>query len=145
MPNFASVMKEEVVRLARKATRAEIESIKKASSQYRADIAALKRRVAALEKQLAQAEKKSSRQVATEATDESNNRVRFSAKGLVAHRKRLGISAAEMGTLLGVSAQSVYHWESGKSKPRQSQLAAIAALRKMGKKEARAKLGATEA
>jgi len=45
-----------------------------------------------------------------------------------------------MGTLLGVSAQSIYHWETGKTKPRQSQLAAIAAVRKMGKREAMAQL-----
>jgi len=45
-----------------------------------------------------------------------------------------------MGTLLGVSAQSIYLWEAGKTKPRQSQLEAIAALRKMGKREAKAQL-----
>ncbi|MBU3710747.1 MAG: helix-turn-helix transcriptional regulator [Limnohabitans sp.] len=55
-------------------------------------------------------------------------------------RKKLGISAAEMGQLLGVSAQSVYHWETGKTKPRASQLAAIAAVRKLGKRAVAAKL-----
>lgn len=60
--------------------------------------------------------------------------------GFAALRKKLGISAAEMGKLLGVSAQSVYHWESGKTKPRASQLQAIAAVRKMGKRAVAAKL-----
>jgi len=46
-----------------------------------------------------------------------------------------------MGKLLGVSAQSVYHWETGKTKPRVSQLAAIAAVRKLGKRAVAAKLG----
>jgi DNA-binding transcriptional regulator YiaG len=45
-----------------------------------------------------------------------------------------------MGKLLGVSAQSVYHWETGKSKPRKSQLLAISAVRKMGKRDVTAKL-----
>jgi DNA-binding transcriptional regulator YiaG len=40
-----------------------------------------------------------------------------------------------MGVLLGVSGQSVYKWEQGKAKPRASQLKAIAAVRKMGKRE----------
>jgi DNA-binding transcriptional regulator YiaG len=39
-----------------------------------------------------------------------------------------------MGKLLCVSAQSVYHWETGKTKPRASQLATIAAVRKLGKR-----------
>jgi hypothetical protein len=34
----------------------------------------------------------------------------------------------------------VYAWESGKVRPRSSQLAAIAALRQLGKKEAHARL-----
>ena len=42
--------------------------------------------------------------------------------------------AAEMGKLLGVPAQSVYHWETGKTKPRAGQLVAIAAVRKLGKR-----------
>lgn len=66
-------------------------------------------------------------------------------KESAALRKKLGISAAEMGKLLGVSAQSVYHWETGKTKPRASQLQAIAAVRKMGKRAVAAKLEAGEA
>jgi DNA-binding transcriptional regulator YiaG len=41
---------------------------------------------------------------------------------------------------MGVSAQSVTNWESGKIRPRDSQLAAIAALRKMGRREVAARL-----
>jgi len=66
--------------------------------------------------------------------------LRFRAKGFAALRKKLGISAAEMGKLLEVSAQSVYHWESGKTKPRVRQLEAISAVRKMSKREILAKL-----
>jgi DNA-binding transcriptional regulator YiaG len=45
-----------------------------------------------------------------------------------------------MGTLLKVSPQTVYNWESGKTRPRQQQLAGIAALRKLGKKAVKAQL-----
>jgi DNA-binding transcriptional regulator YiaG len=40
-----------------------------------------------------------------------------------------------MGALLGVTGQSVYKWEKGTARPRASQLKAIAAVRKMGKKQ----------
>ena len=50
----------------------------------------------------------------------------------------LGLSAAEVGVLLGTSAQSIYNWEQGKSRPRASHLPAIAALRNLGKRQAAA-------
>ena len=73
--------------------------------------------------------------------EDSRSALRFRVAGFAALRKKLDISAADMGKLLGVSAQSVYHWETGKTKPRASQLAAISAVRKMGKREVAAKLG----
>ena len=45
-----------------------------------------------------------------------------------------------MAKILGVSALSVYKWESGKTRPRARQIEAIASLRKMGKREALARL-----
>lgn len=140
MPNIASVLKDEVVRLARKEVRRELEGLKKASAQYRSDIAELKRRLVVLEKKNAKLGNKTSGKAGPVAEDADATRVRFSAKGLATHRQRLGLSAADIGALLGVSAQSIYHWEAGKSKPRQQQLAAIAALRKTGKREAVAQL-----
>jgi DNA-binding transcriptional regulator YiaG len=45
-----------------------------------------------------------------------------------------------MGALVGVSAQTIYNWEGGTTRPRAEQLAAIAAVRKMGKREVKARL-----
>ncbi len=59
--------------------------------------------------------------------------------------KRLGLTAADQGTLLGVSAQTIYNWEIYKSKPRQQPLTAIAALRSMGKRQAKAQLANQQA
>jgi len=54
--------------------------------------------------------------------------------------ERRKLSAPPMGVLLGVSAQTIYNWEAEKTRPRQEQLAAFAALRGMGKRQAAAKL-----
>ena len=67
MPNIASVLKDEILRLARKEVRRELEGLKKASAQYRSDIAALKRQVIALEKQQARIAKKVPGKVAAAA------------------------------------------------------------------------------
>jgi transcriptional regulator with XRE-family HTH domain len=58
------------------------------------------------------------------------------------NRKRLGLSAADFGLLVGASGQSVYAWEQGKARPRGKNLAAIAALRGVGKREVVERLAA---
>ena len=61
MPNIAVVLKGELARLARKETRAEVAELRKASSQYRSHIAALRRRIEAMERQLKRLSKTSGR------------------------------------------------------------------------------------
>lgn len=114
--------------------------MKKAVSAYRAEIAALKRRTQALEQQLRRLGKTNTR-AAPAADDEApSNASRFSAKGLASQRRRLGLSANDCGLLLGASGQSVYNWEEGKARPRAKHMAAIAALKTLGKKDARSHL-----
>lgn len=141
MPNIASVLKEEIARVARKEVRGEMLKLKKASTQYRGEIAALKRRAQALEQQIGKLRKADSKKPrAAPSGTEATTALRFSAKGLAKQRQRLGISAASAAALMGVSALSVYKWEGGNTRPRASQLPAIAALRKLSKKEALSRL-----
>ena len=81
MANIASVLKEEITRLARKELRSETESLKKASAQYRSEIAALKRRTASLEQQLSRLEKTSSKNTVVQINPEETTKARFTAKG----------------------------------------------------------------
>ncbi len=140
MPNIASVLKEEIARLVRRQLRSETEMLKKASSNYRADIAALKRRTEALEKQISRLERMVPKKAAPIANEESETKLRFKPQGVRAQRARLDLSAPEMGALVGVSAQTIYNWEAGTSRPRAEQLALIATVRKMGKREVKARL-----
>lgn len=139
MPNFADQLKVEISRISRKEVRAETRGFKKASAQYRADIAALKRRVASLEASVSKLNRLNKRKQEPDIEAEGPA-LRFRAGGFVSLRKKLALSAAEMAKLLNVSAQSIYHWESGKSKPRPTQLSAIAQVRKLGKRDAAAML-----
>ena len=77
-------------------------------------------------------------------TAETGSRHRFSAQGLRSMRGKLGLSAADMGRLVGVTGQSIYNWEQGKSRPRQTQVQAIAELRGIGKRQASRLLAETE-
>ncbi len=146
MPNVGTVLREEIGRVARREIRKETESTKKATTQHRHAIAALKGHVAKLERQVAVLTKSIARArpapAARDSDDALHPKIRFSPKGLHAHRTRLGISANDFGKLVGVSAQSVYNWEQGQSVPRAGQLAKIAAVRKLGKREVARRLEA---
>lgn len=140
MPNIAAVLKEEIVRLARKETRRQTNTLRKASAQYRKDIAEMKRRVSDLQRKVSPLERQVLKSVPSSAAETDADHVRFTAKGLRSQRKRLGLSAADYGKLIGVTGQTIYSWESEASRPRKSQLASIASLRRMGKREAQRRL-----
>ncbi len=145
MSSFADQLKAEVARIVRKEVRAETRALKKANAQYRSDIAALRRHLQELERALAGLAKggrKAAASASAAEEEESAPGLRFRVAGFSNLRKKLGLSAAQMGQLIGVSAQSVYHWETGKARPRASQLTAIAAVRKLGKREVAARLSA---
>src|SRR5205809_3975443 len=137
MSNIASVLREEIARVARKEIRRETSSLKKSSATYRSEIAALKRRVQELERQLRRASRGAEQAVPAAANEDSiSPGSRFSARSMASQRKRLGLSAAECGILIGASAQSVYNWEEGKARPRAQHLPAIFALRNLGRRQA---------
>jgi len=145
LSNIASVLKEEIARLVRRQFRSETETLKKASSRYRTDIAALKRRIEPLKKKISRLEKMVPKNVAPTADKESETKLRFKPQGVRAQRTRLELSAREMGALVGVSAQTIYNWEAGTSRPKAEQLAVFAAVRKMGKREVKERLDQMQA
>ncbi len=118
--------------------RAEIETLKKASVVHRSSIADLRRQVSALEKELRRVAKGAVRPSAAPGSGGDAGEVmkrRFSASRLAAHRAKLGLSAAIYGQLVGVSGQTIYHWEQGKARPRAVQLQGLAAVRGLGARE----------
>jgi len=152
MPNIASVFKAEITRLARKEVRENSDGLKKSTATHRAEIASLKRRIQALEAVVKRLDKgqsagsvRSRTPVSSKPSELATPGLRFRAKGMAANRKRLGLSASEFGLLVGTTGQSVYAWEAGKTNPKPEALAAIAAMRGIGKREVEAKLAALKA
>ena len=137
MSNIASALKEEISRISRKEIRRETAVLKKSSGIHRSEIAALKRRVLELERHLRRVSRAGEQSMPVAANgDSAPSGTRFSAKSMAAQRKRLGLSAAECGLLIGASAQSVHNWDEGKARPRAQHLPAIIALRKLGRRHA---------
>jgi DNA-binding transcriptional regulator YiaG len=139
MSNLAQILKEEIRRLAKREIKAEIGKTKKAVVQFRRDIALLKQQIAAQTKKIVVLQQDAGRPAEPPA-EASGEKFRFSMRSVKAQRKRLGLSALDYGKLVGVSPLTVYAWEQGKSRPRKAQLAALVAVRGIGKREAMQKL-----
>jgi len=140
MPNIASLLKLEISRISRREIRDQVKPLRKASAAYRREIAALKREVQTLKRQSSLLARRTAKPAESAEPAASSPPLRFVAKGLRSLRERLGLSAPELASLMGVSAQSIYNWETKKSVPRKEQLVNLSKLRALGKRDVRARL-----
>jgi DNA-binding XRE family transcriptional regulator len=140
MPNIAAVLKEEILRLARREIRGQTHALKRASAQYRKDIAEMKRRVSDLQRRIGPLQKQVLKGAPSPAAPGEASGVRFTAKVLRSQRERLGLSAADYGKLIGVTGQTIYSWEHETARPRRQQVVRLASLRHIGKRDAWARL-----
>lgn len=143
MPNFAGVLKAEIRRLARKEVRASVVPLRKL-------VATMRRRMAEQRKLIVEMERAAKRSIAqvqtgTAAEGPAGAQIRFSSQWVRAHRKRLRMSRREYAKLVGVSAQSIFGWETGRTRPRRRALEAWRRLRSMGMREIRQMPGEGEA
>ena len=136
MPNVASVLREEINRLARKEIRQQVGPLKKANAELRRAVSALKSDVTALQRKVRFLDQQEMRRLKVAPKESAAKRVRFSPTWVKADRQRLGLSAKDYGALVGVTSLTIYSWEHGKSKPRAERLAAWAEVRSIGKREA---------
>jgi DNA-binding transcriptional regulator YiaG len=149
MTTFAVSLKKEIARVARKELKGEIESLRRAAAGQRSEIAALKRELKSLRGDTKRNERRLKSVVSTvaapeEQASERGRKVRYSAEGFAALRKKLGITQVQMARVLGVSGLSVSKWESGQVVPRQKQQEKVLALRKVGKRAVEKLLDAVE-
>lgn len=136
MTDLAGALKDEIRRLARKEIKAEMGATKQAVAQYRREIAKLKRQVREQEKKIAFLESQERKHFEEPEAEEVAEGARFSPRSVKVQRERLGLSAANYAKLVGVSPLTIYNWEQGKTRPRKEQLAALVAVRGIGKREA---------
>lgn len=132
MPDFKTVLMDEIRRLARKEAKAILLPMQETIAAQKKTIAELNRRIAALEKIQAPA-------VAELAAEEAEVSARpklhrFTPARIMKLRKDLKLTQQQMAALLDVNQFSISHWEQGRNKPRQEQQRRLAQLRSMGKR-----------
>lgn len=150
MTAFSDAFRSEVMRMARKEIKGELESLRKTISAQRSDIAVLKRDMKAIVAQVKALNKAGGRKTSAGEVQKPDGQApagrkrtfHFKAEALMAKREQLGITQQSMAVLLDSSQLSVSRWESGKVMPRVAQLERIQQVLKMGKREALAKLAA---
>ena len=117
--------------------------VKKASANYRGLIAGLRKQIDALQNEVAALRRAAPKAEKALAAQEPHGRVWITGKGVKALRKRVGLTQALFGKLVGISAVTVANWEArkGKINLRKAAIARVQAVRKMGKKQAAEILG----
>ena len=142
MPNLAGVLKGEIRRLARKEVRATVMPLRKL-------VTTMRRRIAQQRKLLSELERASKRSMngarMAEAPASDETQIRFSPEWVKAHRKKLKMSRRVYAKLIGVSAQSIFGWETGRTRPRRRALESWRRIRTMGLRELKAAEGAKPA
>ncbi len=123
MPDVAAVLREEIARLARREAKQQVGPLKKTIAEQRRTIAALRRQVTELARNQAFLLQQEQRRLAEAPTVSAVKKIRFSSKSVKADRNRLRMSGADYGLLVGVTAQTIYNWENGTTKPGATALA----------------------
>ena len=148
MPNVMSVLRAEIRRLARKESKEAVGDLKRQVTVLRRRVAGYKKRIADVERMARAAGKSaasggSGRGAGVAAGEGGGKQIRFSPAWVKSHRKKLALSRRLYAKLVGVSAQTIMLWETGKSRPRRGALATWRAIRGKGRRELKAALGET--
>lgn len=137
MATIAGVLKDVIARASRRQINSGTAKLRRNSAQHRRDIARLKREVAQLLRRVAFIEGQERKRIVTGVPAlPEGKQLRYSPAWLRKHRGKLDLSAADYGKLVGVTGLTIYNWEHEKASPRRKQLAALASVRMLRKREA---------
>ena len=145
MSNVVKILKAEIARISKKEAKSATQAIGKSNTWLRKTVADLKKRLLFLEKEnkrLVATVKKYQVSQPEKPDQEEGKKARFTSKGIIALRKKLRLSQADFGKLLGTTPGAVYLWEKkiGALNLREKTKAAILSIRGLGVREARTKL-----
>lgn len=138
MSKVMQELKSEITRLARKEIKKELAPFRKVIVAQRGLIAGLRRQVDAMQKELSGLKKAVPAPKVVVAAQEPAGRFWITGKGVMALRKKLGLTQAQFGKLAGVSLPTIGNWEGteGKVNLRKAAAGRLQGLRGIGKRQA---------
>ena len=143
MPNYTTVLNEEIARIARKEVKTAVDPIMARAIELKKKVSALTKQTAELASKLDDLEQLLGLEPLIDpsvVSEEEIKKSRITPKYIANIRKKLGLSKNEMAAVLEINPNSIYLWESGRATPRNETKAKLIQLREMGKKEVRALL-----
>jgi DNA-binding transcriptional regulator YiaG len=148
MSNVAKVLKAEISRISRREAKNSIEGIGKSHNGLKKIVADLKKRVVLLEKEnkrLVATMRRYQAGQSVKVEQDEGRKARFTSRGIHSLRKKLRLSQADFGKLVGATTHAVYLWEKkeGTLNLRDKTKAAILSIGGLGAREARAKVDET--
>ena len=136
MPKIESIIKSEIMRLAKRQVRTVFIPLRREVRQMSVKLSSLSKGIASLNR-LAKELRLEEAKPKLEATPEEVKASRITPARIGGLRRKLGISQRELGILTGTSIGAVLSWEKGKFRPKGEKKAALVALRKLKKREVR--------
>jgi len=121
-------------RIAMRQARLEVRPLREQLGQYRVRIAELERTVQALQAEVARLRARATARKSRGGA--AALPFRFSRRGIIAHRERLGITQQQYALLVGVSSSCMCLWETGRTTPQRRRWAALERVSRMGRRAA---------
>ena len=144
MANIGKMLKDDIQRLARKELKAAVSGLRRVNVALKQAVADYKRRITDLERSNTNKIVAPQLEAAGKPSPEAADRARFTGRMVRSIREKLGLSQADFARLVGVSDQSIYHWEGkdGRLTLRRETKPALLEVRGLGVREARRRLEA---
>jgi len=114
MSNVVKILKAEIARISKREAKSATQGVGKSNTWLRKIVADLKRRVVLLEKEnrrLVGTMKKYQVESLQKLDQEEGKKARFTSIGIRSLRRKLRLSQADFGKLVGTTPHSVYLWE----------------------------------
>ena len=136
MPNVATILKQEISRISKKEAKSFFNAIPGLLKSMKRTVSAQGKKITALEATIRKMEQKTgSNEGLALPKPEKLEKARLGSGNIAKLRKKLDLTRAEMGKIIGASTNSIFLWENDKATPRATAKAKIIALRGLGKKE----------
>jgi DNA-binding transcriptional regulator YiaG len=146
MGKVESTIKSEIVRLAKREVRSTFFPLRREVYSLRIKLSSLIKNFVTLDRIAKETlQEQAKKKMELQASPEEVKISRLTPSRIRLLRNKLGISQRDLGILLGVSIGAVAMWEKGKFAPSAKKKAALIALRKLGKRDARKFLGEKKA
>lgn len=145
MGKIEGVLRDEIVRLAKREVRQQVDPLKRENRDLKKRIVQLERLAKPIHKEIKKKQQAKQEKLSDlRAPEEEVKAARINPEWVQNLRGKLNLSQAGLAQLIGISVSGVRTWEYGTSSPTGARREALVALRKLGRRDVKKLLEAQE-